>query len=197
MWVPLLSQLPSRVSPEICVRIFFSGVAWLWSFVGWSGFVPSVWFCLFIKDRSLRQCTFSSLQFSPSFSSVHKIDCFHFHMQKETLFFFWFDMLHWAFAFCWAPTDVKRKKKGNKKVPHLITLSSPKLLLLFSASDVLPVPACLWLIVIHFLCFLFLVCADHVPVRGIQRKGSQKSRADTWEETRLTPKRYCCNSISL
>lgn len=135
---------------------FFSRATWLWSFVGWSGFVPSVWFCLFIKDRSLRQCTFSSLQFSLSFSSEYKIDCFHFHMQKKThSFLVWYASPDICFLFGsnWC------KKKGNKKVPHLITLSSPKLLLLFSASDVLPVPACLWLTVIHFLCFLFFdVC---------------------------------------
>lgn len=113
MWVPLLLQLHSRVSPEICVRIFLSRVAWLWSFVGWPGFVPSVWCCLLIKDRSLRQCTFSSLQFSLSFSSVYKIDCFHFHMQKDThSFLVWYASLDICFLFSsnWCK---KKETKGS------------------------------------------------------------------------------------
>lgn len=114
MWVPLLSQLPSRASPEICVRIFFSGVAWLWSFVGWSGFVPSAWFCLFIKDRSLCQYSFSSLQFSLPFSSVYKIDCFDFHMQKEThSFLVWYASLDICFLFGSNWCKRKRKQKGS------------------------------------------------------------------------------------
>lgn len=193
MWVPLLSQLPARVSPEIFEGIFFSRVAWLWSFVGWSGFVPSVWYCLFIKDRSLRQRTVGSLQFSLSFSSVYEIDCFHFHMQKEThSFLVWYASLDICFLFGsnWCK---KRKQKGSSFNHSFF----PKAAVTFFSLGCPPCSSVSRLIVIHFLCFLFLVCADRVPVREIQRKGSQKSSADTWEETRLTPKRYCCNSITL
>lgn len=106
----------------------------------------------------------------------------------------WFCMLHWTFAFCLAPLAVK------KKVSPPFTLSSSKLPLLYSASDVPAAPACLCLNVLGFLYFLFFVfCVRRLfALRRMQRESGQKQQPRHMKnKSVLLSGQYCSSIIAL